>query len=176
MDLPAKRRQFEAEYPALFAQTYRYIRYRVPHTQEAEDLVADAILQAYAKLDVFEPEKGNLAQWLTGFARHKVLTHWRDRRISVSFEDIEGVLSSPDPAPSEGLDRHLLVERLMARLPAAVKALVAMRFIDGLSHEEIAAATYKEPQAVRQFFSRLQRKLRLDAQELNGADHTSYVQ
>jgi len=175
MDLPAKQRQFEDQYPALFAQTYRYVRYRVPHAQDAEDLVADAILRAYAKLDLFEPEKGNLSQWLNGFARHKVLTHWRDRRVTVSFEELEDVLSSPDQAPSEGVDQRLLAERLMAGLPQTVKALIAMRFIDGLTHEEIADATRKEPQAVRQFFSRLQRKLRLQAQELND-DAPSYVQ
>ncbi len=161
MELTEKRRMFEEEYPRLFAQIYRYIRYRVPHAQDAEDLLADTMLQAYAKLRLFDAAKGSLAQWLTGFARHRVQDHWRRRRVTISIEEIEGTLADVG-REAEDLDDQLLVERIMAALPAEAKALIAMRFIDGLTHEEIARSIGKDPRSVRQFFSRLQRQLRLE--------------
>ncbi len=166
MDLQDKQRQFETEYRDLFAQIYRFIRIRVQHEQDAEDLVSDVIMLAFSKVDSFEPEKGCLSQWLTGIARYKVLDYWRGHHVNVSIEEIEEFLAAPDRGVLDALDNRMLVERLIHDLPQAAKLLIIMRYNDDMTFKEIAAAIGKEPPAVRKLFSRLHEKLRMSAPEM----------
>jgi RNA polymerase sigma-70 factor (ECF subfamily) len=162
MDLREKREQFAADYGELFAYVYRFMCYRIPHKQDAEDAAADVLAGAYAKIGRFDPERGSLRQWLTGHARNTVLMYWRGRRPTVSLDEVVGTVPerSERDCPHD-TDVRMTAARIVAALPAETKAVLALRFVDGLTHEEIASLLGKEPAAIRQFFSRLQRRLRL---------------
>ncbi|OGL94734.1 hypothetical protein A2348_02335 [Candidatus Uhrbacteria bacterium RIFOXYB12_FULL_58_10] len=62
MDQNEKQRQFTREYRQLFDFLYRYVRYRVPSVEDAEDVVSDVFVQAYARLDGYEPLLGTFRQ------------------------------------------------------------------------------------------------------------------
>ena len=51
MDLKEKQRQFSKEFSELFDYLYRYISYRTPDKHEAEDLVSEVFLEAFASLE-----------------------------------------------------------------------------------------------------------------------------
>ena len=162
MDIQQKHQQFEQSYPELFDYTYRYVRFRIYHTQEAEDLVADIFRMAYEKLDDFDEERGNLRQWITGIMRNKVVEYWRSRKINLPLEDVETTLLSfiNKHALEEQLDGDAFFEQLMEHLSLEQKALFTLRYVDGLTYEEIARQVKKQPGAIRNVFSRLHRKLR----------------
>ena len=168
MTLRAKQEQFAEEYSELFDFIYRYIYRRLFDRDEADDLVSETFLKAYRELERFDPERGALRAWLTGIAKHELLSHWRRKRPTVSLE-FEECLVDPSTGKSftDALDDRLLAEKMYAQLPAESKSLVALRYVDGLTYEEIAEVTGKEPSAMRQFFSRLHRALKVEFQEVH---------
>jgi RNA polymerase sigma-70 factor (ECF subfamily) len=166
MDLSKKQRLFACEYRGLFDFVYRYVRYRVPNVADAEDVVSEVFERTYAKLELFDPTVGTLRQWTCGFARHAVADHWRRHRATVSLDDLAETLPSPASlTPADELDHRLGVERAIRALSPEIKALLAMRYEDDMTHAEIADATGKDPAAVRKFFSRLLASLRLSHED-----------
>lgn len=168
MDLHQKQALFSREYPMVFEYLYRFISVRVFDRDEANDVVSEIFTKAYTLLDRFEPEKGNLRQWLTGFAKYELLTHWRRKKPNVSLE-LDETLVDPQTGTLfvEQLDNHLLAEKIYERLPKDQKRLLTLRYVDGLTYEELAEVTGREPAALRQLFSRLHRVLRLEFQEVH---------
>ncbi len=166
MDLRNKQEVFAREYPDLFDYLYRFVYSRVFDRDETDDLVSEVFTKAYTQLERFDPDKGSLRQWLTGFAKYELLSHWRRKKPVITLED---EASFVDPATgatfTERLDDHLLAEKMYASLPASSKALLALRYVDDLTYEELADVTGKAAPALRQFFSRLHRMLRLEFQE-----------
>ena len=158
--------RLKGEYASLYPYLYRYVAYRVPRREDAEDIVSDVFLTAVAKLDSFDPGKGTLRQWLTGVAKYKVLAYWRAKKPVVSLDD---VFEIPDPTFATKiigrLSREFEARRLLKGLRAEAKALLAMRYEDDMTHQEIADATGVEADAVRQRFSRLHRSLRIASTE-----------
>jgi DNA-directed RNA polymerase specialized sigma24 family protein len=59
----------------------------------------------------------------------------------------------------------MVTEKIFSRLPPETKALVALRYVEDLSYEELSEITGKEVPALRQFFSRLHRSLRITLEE-----------
>lgn len=166
MTLREKRELFAREYPDVFDFLYRFIASRLFDRDEVDDVVSEAFTKAYAQLERFDPERGVLRQWLTGIAKYELLTHWRKKKPLVNLEAEERI---PDPttgvAFTDSLDQELFAEKIYATLSKESKALVALRYVDGMTYEELAEIMGKEPSAVRQFFSRLHRSLRLEFKE-----------
>ena len=92
--------------------------------------------------------------------------HWRRIKPLVNLEDLD---LPADPSIGqrliERLDHRLLTEKMFTRLPAETKALIALRYSEDLSYEELSEITGKEVPALRQFFSRLHRSLRITLEE-----------
>ncbi len=166
MTLREKQELFARDYPGLFDFLYRFIHSRLFDRDEVDDVVSEAITKAYAQLERFDPERGVLRQWLTGIAKHELLTHWRRKKPTVSLEYEERIVDPKTGTTfTDILDREMLAEKIYADLPAESKTLVALRYVDDMTYEELAGVTGKEAPALRQFFSRLHRTLRLEFQE-----------
>jgi len=162
MDLAEKHRLFERAYPELFAFVYRFVCYRIPSRPDAEDVVSDVFVAAIATLDAFDPERGTFSQWITGIARNKIRMHWRQHKPTLTLDTIEELPEATEGAGVQDVvEEHLLIERVMKEVPAEGKVLLAMRYIDDMTHEDIAGVIEKSPAAVRQWFSRLHRALRI---------------
>ena len=168
MDLLKKQRLFAREYRGLFDFVYRYVRYRVPNRAEAEDVVSEVFERTYAKLEAFDPAAGTLRQWTCGFARHAIADHWRRHRATVSLDALgDDIPALAEPARVDDVDHRLRIERALRGLSPDIKALLAMRYEDNMTHAEIADATGKDPAAVRKFFSRLLASLRLSHEDIS---------
>ncbi|OGL74602.1 hypothetical protein A3C96_02120 [Candidatus Uhrbacteria bacterium RIFCSPHIGHO2_02_FULL_60_10] len=158
--------RLKREYASLYPYLYRYVAYRVPRREDAEDVVSDVFLSAVAKLGEFDPTQGSLKQWLTGFARFKVLAYWRARRPAIPLDELFEI---PDPTFATKilgrLNRELEARHILRGLNAEAKALLAMRYEDDLTYQEIADALGQEACAVRQRFSRLHRALKIASSE-----------
>lgn len=154
-----KKTLFLKEYSELFDYVYRYICFRVPQKEEAEDLVSEVFLQAYHRLSDFDAGKGNLRQWITGIAKNKLLMYWRRRVIHIDLDAIPERILSNNIHADFALDKTMLIERIFHDQCDDIKALLAFRYIDGLTYEEIALCVNKKPDSVRKFFSRLHKRL-----------------
>jgi RNA polymerase sigma factor (sigma-70 family) len=125
----------------------------------AEDVTQDAFSKALLALrrDGAEIE---LRPWLFRIVRNTALNDLRDSPPSAEAL-AEAIASGASPA--EELERREELAELMRRLqslPEAQRAAIVMRELEGLSHEEIAAALGLSDGGARQAIYRARRSLR----------------
>jgi len=159
-------RQFKKQYSQLHKYVYRYVAYRVSHREDAEDIVSTIFLTALDRLDQYDEGRGNMRQWLTGIARFKILNYWRGRKTTVSLDEIFELPDKSFAANTVGhISVQLEVEVILKKVNPDMKALLAMKYVDGLTFKEMAELLGEQPDALRQRFSRLHRQLRVEFQE-----------
>jgi RNA polymerase sigma-70 factor (ECF subfamily) len=110
-----------------------------------EDVVQETFTKAWFRIDAFQGDS-SLYTWLYRVAVNACKDHVkrRGRRPAGSLEDLgrDPGLSAPPAPPLEGLARRelrLAVRAAMAALPQRFRAVLALREIEGLPYQEIAA-------------------------------------
>ena len=139
---------FEGMRPMVFA-----IAYRLVGPNDAEDVVMDSYLKAWTALPRFQG-RASLTTWLYRIAHNCALDALRRRQVRQpevelgSGSDGEEVLELlPDThqrSPGDtvaGAEIEGLVGKALESLPPEHRATLLLRFSDGLSYAEIAAAT-----------------------------------
>lgn len=147
--------QLVDEFPTLYPRLYRIVRARVPHNQEAEEIVSRTVETMLKRIGTFNPDAGDLGAWATGIAKHHILHYWRDRRDVSVLEDAERIA-----AASVSFNDVLDVDTLLGQLTPEQQALVILRYVDGYSAEELAPRLGKTAAALRQQLHRIKITLR----------------
>lgn len=135
---------FEARYLA-FLETITHLRPRLHRycarmtgsVLDGEDIVQEALFQAYRKLDTFDDDRP-LAPWLFQIAHNRAIDFLRRRGLR---EDAETAAAGPDfVAPREPVGPALgkAVEHLVLTLPPKERACVLLKDVFDYSLEEIA--------------------------------------
>jgi RNA polymerase sigma-70 factor, ECF subfamily len=114
---------------------------------EAEDLVQDTLIAIHTKRESYDPGMP-LTAWVYGIARYKLIDEFRrsKRRAQVPLEDAENIFAHDE---REELTARRDVEKLLAKLPAAKRALVRAIKLDGASVAETAAKSGQSESAVK---------------------------
>ena len=113
----------------------------VGHAEDARDIVQEALVQAFLKLDSFE-RRSAFYTWLYRIAFNAAVAH-RRRRTTVSI-DACGKPNPTTPAADgpaerlEGKERCSQVRHALTQLPAEQRAVLVLREIDGCDYETIA--------------------------------------
>lgn len=116
----------------------------VGHTEDARDVVQEALVQAFLKLDSFRSES-TFYTWLYRIAFNVAITQRRKRRKLLSLEswgdNPAETCAEADNNPAENLERVercRQVRRAIAQLPEEYRSLLVLREIDGCCYETIA--------------------------------------
>ncbi len=130
---------------ALF-QTYAprvksYMMRQGADANTAEELAQETLLTVWRKAALYSGEKGSPTTWIFTIARNLRID--RLRREAIWYELPEGHDEEPseDAPPDEAVserERQERVRRALATLPPDQHEVVALSFVDGLSHSEIA--------------------------------------
>jgi RNA polymerase sigma-70 factor (ECF subfamily) len=146
-------------YELYFARVFRYLRMRVEHESDAEDLTQQVFLQALNALSRYQTRGAPFAAWLFTIARRALADHSQRARRRPTPIALD---ATPEMADEQDMERDLLqresyeqLARLLATLDPAERDLLALRFAGGLNASEIAAIFGKRPDAVRKQLSRL---------------------
>jgi RNA polymerase sigma-70 factor (ECF subfamily) len=135
---------FEARYLAfletitqLRPRLHRYCSRMTGSVMDGEDVVQDALFEAYRKLDQYDDSRP-LAPWLFRIAHNRCIDFLRRRGVRV---DAETVSMSPDYVmpdipPVLGVGRA--VEQLVMNLPPKERACVLLKDVFDYTLEEIA--------------------------------------
>src|SRR6266536_770363 len=125
--------QFEARYLAfletitqLRPRLHRYCSRMTGSVIDGEDVVQDALFQAYRKLDTFDDERP-LGPWLFRIAHNRCIDFLRRRGVR---EEAEMAALEPDvvlPSDPPGPDLGRAVERLVLTLPPKERACVLLK-------------------------------------------------
>ena len=149
---------------------YRTARAIVKDEREAEDVMQQAYVNAYAHLGQFDG-RAQFSTWLTRIAVHEALARVRKRaRVTGlfphehAFQDAQMPTSqSPDPE-RQAFARELggLLERAIDRLPDGSREVFMLRQVEGMSTAEVAVTLEITEDVVKTRLSRARAALRRD--------------
>jgi RNA polymerase sigma-70 factor, ECF subfamily len=142
---------FAACYDNFAERIYHYIYFRMMDEQKAEDLTSQVFLKVWENKDYFKRTGAPFISWLYTIARNAVIDDYRTSKPTVAFED--GIrLESDQPTPAEECELHLETELLHAAMHSLTEEqqqVVTLKYMDGLTTEEIAAKLGKRTGTVR---------------------------
>jgi RNA polymerase sigma-70 factor (ECF subfamily) len=158
-DRAAFRQVYDQQAPRLYAIALRITR----QAPLGSDAVHDAFLQLWRNAGRFDHGRGNAEAWLVSLVRYRALDIIRRRTREVSDADIPEPIDD-DPNPLERLSASRDAAALhgcLAQLEADRRRLLALAFIDGLSHSEVAERVKMPLGTVKSWIRRSLQSLRL---------------
>jgi RNA polymerase sigma-70 factor (ECF subfamily) len=136
--------EFDARYLA-FLETiaslrpslHRYCARMTGSTLDGEDVVQEALFQAYRKLDSWD-ESRPLSPWLFRIAHNRCIDFLRRRGVQIEAESAVALPEFVAPIEPAGPDLGRAVEQLVTALPPKERACVLLKDIFDYTLEEIA--------------------------------------
>jgi len=143
---------FEHLYRAHVDGVARHVRFRLGRADE--DVVAEVFVRAWAGIASYRDLGRPFGAWLFGIARHVVADELRSR--SRTFPVAEAPERADEPMTAD----LLALRHAIDRLPDDQRQAVELRYLVGLSNDEVAAAMGTTASAVNTKRWRALRSLR----------------
>ena len=113
--------------------------------ESAEDLTQEVFVRVYRSLEQYDPEAGDLANWLMRLARNLVIDDYRKRGRTPTdcgedLVDHEYHLESHIDSPDQGIERSeraVQVHAAINKLAPDLRECVILRDIEELAYQEI---------------------------------------
>lgn len=136
-------------YDAYVSRIYRFIYYKVPSVQEAEDLTSESFLRLWKYVQEGKPVK-HLGALLYQISRNLVTDYYRSRpeRLTSAVED-ESQEPSAYPHGIEQIIERTNIERSLRLLKDEYREVIILRYLDELQPREIATVLGKSAGATR---------------------------
>ena len=139
-------------YDAYMERIYRFVYFRVEDQQTAEDITSQVFLKAWSNLDRFQFSRTPYLAWLYTIAHNAVIDHYRTRKVTTALDDVQ--LSQPDHSELVENEIDLTVEmqsvkRALGSLTDDQQKVLTLKFIEGMSNNEIARHLGKREGAIR---------------------------
>jgi RNA polymerase sigma factor (sigma-70 family) len=147
---------------------FRVARSVVRDDAEAEDVVQEAYLRAFAAIGGFRGEAA-IMTWLTRITLNEARGRLRSRRWTIGLHELDGeesvlvpfAVSAENPeADAARTQIRYLIERAVDDLPEAFRIVFVMRDIEGCSIAETAVSLDLKPETVKTRLHRARRLLR----------------
>jgi len=144
-----RRRHFEAQVLPHLDALYRFARWLTRSSEDAEDVVQEAMLRAYRGFDALRGS--DVKPWLLTIVRncHATAFMQQQRRAFVPLPEehdaVDGhALIATDLEPEDASIRHdegRTLEKLIAGLPDDYREVLVLREIEDMDYRQIAAVT-----------------------------------
>lgn len=137
------------EWYAFYAPRLRtFFAGRVKQIHDVDELTHDTFLSCLQSLPLYRGE-GNFYGWMLSIARHELADYYRKlyaKKVIAVLPLGEQVLEA---AGKEGHEVQQTVQAVLDKLPSTVSELLALKYIDKLSVEAIAAKLEESPHAIQ---------------------------
>ena len=137
-DVEAFRKLFQVYAPRVKS----YMMRQGADSNTAEELAQETLLTVWRKAALYSGEKGSATTWIYTIARNLRIDRLRREMTWVQLPEGHDEKASDDIAPDEAVseaERRVRVQKALAGLPVDQHEVVALSYIEGLSHSEIAA-------------------------------------
>lgn len=146
--------RFGVIYDRYKVPVFRYLRAHGASQDDALDLMALTFERAFAALPRYHRRDGGLRAWLFRIARNARIDELRRAGSVASLAIVDDRLAGPSTTRDPDLQVAL------ARLPAATREAVTLRYGGGLTAREIGIVLGKRPDAVQKLIERALESLR----------------
>ena len=142
---------------------FRYLYHRVSDRQTAEDFTSETFVRALRRIDSLSFQGRDVGAWLVTIARNIVRDHVKSSRFrlevtTADMRDADRVTDGPEDAVLQGLTNAELLA-CVAQLGDEQRECIALRFLQGLSVAETAAAMGKKDGAIKALQHRAVKRL-----------------
>lgn len=172
LNKPDKKNQAARSTSEIFAELYeqniskvlRYISYKVPDMDTAEDITSTVFEKALEKFDSYRAERASFSTWILSIARNAVTDHYR--AVGRAQEMQQNTIKEFIPLTVSADDEMVKAEEIqrlkvsLAGLSAQEQEIVAMKFGGEMTNREIAKALGLTDSNVGIIIYRTVRKLR----------------
>ena len=136
-DQKAQFQLYKLYYKAMYNTSLRIVN----NTMEAEDIMQDAFLSAFAKMETYKGEV-SFGAWLKRIVINKSLDSIKKKSLEVDSME-ETVIEIPDTrSESESFgDQDYKIEEVreaITKLPEKYRIVLSLYLVEGYDHEEIA--------------------------------------
>jgi RNA polymerase sigma factor (sigma-70 family) len=109
----------------------------------ANDVTQEVFVSAWRARDRFDPQRGNLAQWLVGITKRRIIDHLRSEgRHSDRRADDDHIQNRAHSEPQvDRLADRMLVADVLTHLPERARTVIHMAYFEDLTHQQIAERT-----------------------------------
>jgi RNA polymerase sigma-70 factor (ECF subfamily) len=133
---------------------YRFLYYRTRSVVVAEDLCSETFFRALRNMPSFRWQGKDFGAWLMTIARNLATDHFKAgrTRLELTTEDMgqhDDSTEGPENAVLASLTNEILLEAL-TQLPNEQRDCLIMRFLQGMSIAETAAALGRSDGAIKQ--------------------------
>jgi len=153
---------FARLYACYVERITRYVYFRVTDHELAEDITSRIFLKMLEKLDTYQVGQSPIGAWLYRMAHNAIIDHYRTKKTFISLEDVHPAEVRQEDEFEEKSDLQIKSQQLRAALQVLIEAqqrVLILKFIDGLSTQEIARQLSKLPGAVRGLQMRALRRM-----------------
>lgn len=136
-------------------------------TAEAEDVMQEAFLSAFRKLDTFSGDV-TFGSWLKRIVTNRALDELRKRRVQWEEinEQTQSIIDEGDN--SEIIDNKVaLIKYVVSKMSEMHRILITLHLFEGYPHKEIAEMMEMKHEAVRTGYARARKKLQEELKELS---------
>lgn len=118
---------------AMFNVCYRMMNNR----EEAEDMLQEAFIQAFQKLDTFRNESG-FGSWLKTIVVRTCINALNKRKLDLHFSEDMQRFETPEEEPEASLYTTENIMEAMGQLPEGGRVVFSLYLLEGYDHGEIA--------------------------------------
>lgn len=136
-DVEAFKKLFEMYSPRVKS----YMMRQGADSNTAEELAQETLLTVWRKAALYSLEKGSATTWIYTIARNLRIDRLRKEMTWVELPGGRDEEASGDPLPDDAVaegEMRARMQRALANLPADQHEVVALSYVEGLSHSEIA--------------------------------------
>ncbi len=132
---------FQQLYQSFGPRVKAYMMRQGADADTAEELAQETLLAVWRKASLYAEDKGAASTWIYTIARNLRIDRLRREFAWQELPAGHEETASDDPAPDEAVsdnERQTRVRAALAQLPVDQHEVVALSYLDGLSHSEIA--------------------------------------
>ncbi|MFP4469063.1 MAG: RNA polymerase sigma factor [Bacteroidales bacterium] len=134
----------------------------VGHTAAAEDIMQEAFIEAFKKINTFRGE-GSFGSWLKRIVINRSINHIRGAPKTISLDESNTEPEDPQAHEDEYSENMFCrIEEIrdgINSLPDSYRIILSLHLIEGYDHQEIAEMLNTSYGNVRTRFSRAKQKL-----------------
>ncbi|MDJ0769245.1 MAG: sigma-70 family RNA polymerase sigma factor [Ilumatobacter sp.] len=117
---------------------------RALDAEAAKDVTQEVFVSAWRGRSQFDPNRGNLAAWLVGITKRRIIDHVRSERRHAdrrADEAADTPSHHPNEASVERVADKALVADALRILPDRTREIIELAYIHDLTHHDISERT-----------------------------------
>lgn len=148
---------FATLYGEIYENMYRFALYTLRNTADAEDVVSEAVTDAFASMRTLRSEEA-FKSWMFRILSNKCKDKLRET-YRVTIGEAEEFANIQEERPRGGLEEAAIVRGLFFELPAEERLIIGMHLFCGYKSREIAEILHMNENTVRSKESRGLKKM-----------------